>query len=118
LAETLVRSPRPLFEDVTSSVFRAARSFDLQLRRGVPYWRARLDSACGIDVYGNNGIAVGDIDGDGWDEVYVCQPAGLPNRLYKRRADGAMQDITETAGVGVLDDSTAALFADFRNSGR
>ena len=118
LAETLVRTPRPLFEDVTSSVFRRAQSFDLQLRRGVPYWRARLDSACGIDVYGNNGIAVGDIDGDGWDEVYVCQPAGLPNRLYTRRADGAMEDITEAAGVGVLDDTTAALFVDFRNIGR
>jgi len=37
-----------------------------------------LDAACGIDVYGNNGVAVGDIDNDGWDEIYVCQPSGLP----------------------------------------
>jgi tetratricopeptide (TPR) repeat protein len=118
LEETVVHAPRPLFEDVTSSVFRGSQSFDLQLRRGVPYWRGRLDSASGIDVYGNNGIAVGDIDGDGWDEVYVCQPAGLPNRLYKRRADGAMEDITEHSGVGVLDDTSAALFVDFRNIGR
>jgi tetratricopeptide (TPR) repeat protein len=117
LEETWVTSPRPLFEDVTASLLGGVDSFVRQLRRGVPYWRAHLDSACGIDVYGNNGIAVGDIDGDGWDEVYVCQPAGLPNRLYKRREDGGMEDITERAGVGVLDDSTAALFADFRNSG-
>jgi tetratricopeptide (TPR) repeat protein len=117
IEETLVNSPRTLFRDVTSQVFGDAESFQLQMRRGVPYWRARLDSACGIDVYGNNGIAVGDIDGDGWDEVYVCQSGGLPNRLYKNRG-GTMEDITERAGVGVLDDTACALFVDFRNTGR
>jgi tetratricopeptide (TPR) repeat protein len=116
--ETLVTSPRPLFRDVTGTTFGEAESFGNQLLRGVPYWRARLDSASGIDVYGNNGIAVGDIDGDGRDEVYICQPGGLPNRLYKLGADGRAQDITERWGAGVLDDSTAALFLDLRNSGR
>ena len=85
--------------------------------RGIPYWRSRLDSACGIDVYGQNGIAVGDIDNDGWDEIYVCQPGGLPNRLYCRGRNGAMQDITEKAGVGLLDNCASALFVDFRNVG-
>lgn len=118
IEEILVTSPGPLFEDVTSSIFGKVESFSAQMLRGVPYWRARLDSASGIDVYGNNGIAVGDIDGDGWDEVYVCQPGGLPNRLYKNRGDGTMQDITEQAGVGVLDNTTSALFLDLRNIGR
>ena len=110
-------APRPLFGDVTPAWFRDVESFQKQMLRGVPYWRARLDSACGIDVYGNTGIAVGDIDGDGWDEVYVCQPAGLPNRLYKNR-NGRMEDITEHAGLGILDDTASALFIDLRNIGR
>jgi tetratricopeptide (TPR) repeat protein len=118
VSEALVRAPRPLFEDVTSSLFGNAPSFHQQLARGVPYWRARLDSAGGIDVYGNNGIAVGDIDGDGWDEVYVCQPGGLPNRLYRLGRDGSFEDVTERAGVAVLDDTASALFLDLRNSGR
>lgn len=118
VSETLVTSLRPLFADITSSAFGGVESFERQLARGANYWRTRLDSACGIDVYGNNGIAVGDIDGDGWDEIYVCQPAGLPNRLYKRRADGRMEDITARWNAGVLDDTTAALFVDLRNSGR
>jgi len=117
LEETLVTSARPLFRDVTGELFGETESFQNQLLRGVPYWRARLDSACGIDVYGNNGIAVGDIDGDGRDELYVCQPAGLPNRLY-RLEGGRMEDITNRWGCDVLDDSTAALFLDLRNSGR
>ncbi len=118
LEETLVTSPKPLFQDATGFVFGNSPSFQQQMLRGVPYWRARLDSASGIDVYGNNGIAVGDLDNDGWDEVYVCQPGGLPNRLYKNRGDGTMEDITERAGVGVLDDTASALFVDLRNSGR
>ena len=118
IEETLVTSPEPLFRDVTSHVFGNAESFHRQLLPGVPFWRACLDSACGIDVYGNNGIAAGDIDGDGWDEVYVCQPGGLPNRLYKNRGDGTMEDLTERAGIGVLDDTACALFLDLRNLGR
>ena len=118
LEETTVVSPKPYFRDVTSHVFGAVPSFRDQLIPGNPYWRSRLDSACGIDVYGNQGIAVGDIDNDGVDEIYVCQPGGLPNRLYKIRADGTAEDITERSGLGILDDTTCALFADFRNVGR
>jgi tetratricopeptide (TPR) repeat protein len=117
LSETLVTAQEPLFHDITGHSFRGVDSFTQQLLKGNVWWRSRLDSATGIDIYGNNGIAVGDIDNDGWDEIYVCQPGGLPNRLYKRREDGTLADITEHAGVGVLDDTTCALFADFRNSG-
>lgn len=117
VTERLVTSPKPYFRDVTGHVFGALDSFREQLIPGNPYWRARLDSACGIDVYGNQGIAVADIDNDGVDEIYVCQPGGLPNRLYKVRADGTAEDITERSGLGVLDETTCALFADFSNSG-
>ena len=117
IEETIVSAPQPLFRDITAYAFGGVRSFDAQLSHGVPYWRARLDAASGIDVHGHNGIAVGDIDGDGQDEVYVCQPGGLPNRLYRNRGDGTFEDITEHAGVGVLDPTSSALFVDFRNSG-
>jgi tetratricopeptide (TPR) repeat protein len=116
LSETLVKSQRPLFRDVTAEMFGSDDSFRQQMLHGIPYWRARLDSASGIDIYGNNGIAVGDIDNDGRDEVYVCQPGGLPNRLYKIR-NGKIVDITEAAGVGLLDDTSCALFLDLRNTG-
>ncbi len=113
-----VNSAKPYFRDVTGHVFGGVNSFREQLIPGNPYWRARLDSACGIDVYGNQGIAVADIDNDALDEIYVCQPGGLPNRLYKIRGDGTAEDLTERSGLGVLDETTCALFADFRNAGR
>jgi Tfp pilus assembly protein PilF len=118
LEEHIVSARSPLFHDVTASAFSGVASFEKQLAKGIPYWRSRLDPACGIDVYGGNGIAVGDIDGDGEDEVYVCQPGGLPNRLYKFADDGRLQDVTDVWNVGLLDDTSSALFIDVRNIGR
>ena len=117
LSETLVMAKAPLFEEITGHSFRGVDSFHEQLLKGNVWWRSRLDSATGIDIYGSNGVAAGDIDNDGWDEIYVCQPGGLPNRLYKNRGDGTFTDITEKAGVAILDETTCALFVDFRNSG-
>ena len=99
---------------------RSARnpSYSEQMLHGVDYWRTVLDGACGIDIYGHNGVSVGDIDGDGFDDLYVCQPAGLPNRLYRNRGDGTFEDITEASGVGLLENTACALFADFDNDGR
>ena len=76
-----------------------------------------IDGAVGVDVYGNNGVAVGDFDNDGLDDLYVCQPAGLPNRLYRNRGDGTFEDVSEKSGVDVLDFTASALFADFDNRG-
>lgn len=112
------RSAKPLwFHDITAAAFSRAPEAREQLSRGVPYWAAALDPATGIDIYGNNGIAVGDIDNDGVDEVYVCQPGGLPNRLLKWK-DGAFADITAAAGVDLFDATSCALFLDLRNLGR
>ena len=105
------------FVDVTKQALGGVPSYAQQMQRGTDHWRTVLDGACGIDVYGNNGVAVGDFDRDGLDDLYVSQPAGLPNRLYHNRGDGTFEDVTERAGVGVLDNTACALFADLRNCG-
>ena len=105
------------FVDVTSQALGATESYNSQMLRGVDYWRTTLDGASGIDIYSNNGVAAGDYDNDGFDDFYVCQPAGLPNRLYRNRGDGTFEDVTEKAGVAVLDNTACALFADFENRG-
>jgi tetratricopeptide (TPR) repeat protein len=116
--ETVCRAKAPAFVDITSKSLAGVESYKSQLLHGADYWRTVLDGAIGVDVYGNNGIAAGDYDGDGFDDLYVCQPAGLPNRLYHNRGDGTFEDVTEKAGVGVLDSTACALFADFQNRGR
>lgn len=116
--ETRSRASVPWFQDITQHAFDSNRSFAGQMLHGVDYWRTVLDGACGIDIYGHNGVSVGDIDNDGLDDLYVCQPAGLPNRLYRNRGDGTFEDVTERSGLGLLDNTACALFADFDNNGR
>ena len=116
--ETRSRSSAPWFTDITAGALHGNPSYAEQLLRGVDHWRTVLDSACGIDIYGHNGISIGDVDSDGFDDLYICQPAGLPNRLYRNRGDGTFEDITEKSGVGLLDNTACALFADLNNSGR
>jgi len=116
--ETVSAMRGPAFVDVTPQALRGVESYESQMLRGTDYWRTVLDGACGIDIYGNNGVAAGDFDNDGFNDLYVCQPAGLPNRLYRNRGDGTFEDVTEKAGVGVLDNTACALFADFENKGR
>ena len=116
--ETVCTVKAPAFVDVTARAMAGVESYGAQLLRGADHWRAVLDGAVGVDVYGNNGVAAGDYDDDGFDDLYICQPAGLPNRLYRNRGDGTFEDVTEKAGVGALDGTACALFADFQNRGR
>jgi Flp pilus assembly protein TadD/peroxiredoxin len=116
-SETVSRAREPIFVDVTAQALGQTDSYKNQMLRGVDHWRTVLDGACGIDLYGNNGLAAGDFDNDGFDDLYICEPAGLPNRLYRNRGDGTFDDVTEKAGVGVLDATACALFADFENKG-
>ena len=116
--EVRSRALAPVFMDVTSHAFGANAAYAAQLVPGTDYWRTVLDRATGIDIYGHNGVAVGDADGDGLEDLYICQPAGLPNRLFRNRGDGTFEDITESSGVGVLENTACALFADIDNDGR
>jgi tetratricopeptide (TPR) repeat protein len=118
LDETRSRSIAPVFVEVAQHAFGGTPSYAAQFLHGTDYWRTVLDGASGIDIYGHNGISVADIDGDGFDDLYVCQPAGLPNRLFRNRRDGTFEDITELSGLGVLENTACALFADLDNSGR
>ncbi|HVT98850.1 MAG TPA: FG-GAP-like repeat-containing protein [Acidobacteriaceae bacterium] len=115
--ETVSIVEQPAFVDVTAHALGETESWKAQMLFGADYWRTVLDGAVGLDVYSNNGVAAGDFDGDGFDDLYVCQPSGLPNRLYRNRGDGTFEDVTARAGVAVLDNTACALFADFDNRG-
>ena len=61
------------------------------------------------------GVAIADVDGDDLEDVYLCQPGGLPNLLFKQQPDGTLVDISKKARVDWLDNSTAALLVDLDN---
>ena len=107
----------PWFADCTQAVLGHNRSFQEQLAYGFSHWTNRIERYASYDIYSRNGIAVGDVNGDGLDDIYVCQPGGLPNRLYVQNPDGTATDTSVAAEVDWLNDTRAALLVDVDNDG-
>ena len=61
------------------------------------------------------GCTVGDVDGDGYGDLYVTNYG--PNILYHNLAGGSFEDITARAGVAGNDYSASAAFFDCDNDG-
>lgn len=73
-------------------------------------------SGLGIEFYGM-GVAIGDYDGDGWDDVFLTAVGA--NRLFRNRGDGTFEDVTAQANVGGGESewSTSAGFVDYDRDG-
>lgn len=61
------------------------------------------------------GVAIGDFDNDGWDDVYVSNVGA--NVLWRNQGDGTFADVTEEAGVGSPSWSTSACWIDLDHDG-
>ncbi|HEX8723329.1 MAG TPA: CRTAC1 family protein [Pyrinomonadaceae bacterium] len=62
------------------------------------------------------GVAAGDYDGDGRQDIYVTSYGR--NILYRNRGDGTFADVTERAGVAAPGWSTCAVWFDYDADGR
>ena len=116
--QTLAKTPKsPLFVDCTESAFAENACYDAQILRGLNYWWERLPTHDRLDRIGLPGFALGDVNGDGLDDLYLCQEPGLPNLLFLQNPDGTMRDVSAEWGVNWLEDSRSALLVDLDNDG-
>jgi len=115
--EEVETSSGPWLEDATFAVLGKNPSFTHQLTPGLHDWLGRIGRVHHMHVFARYGMAVGDVNGDGLEDVYVCQPGGLPNRLYVQAPDGTCEDRSSAAGVDWLDPTGSALFVDLDNDG-
>ena len=105
------------FSDVSRAVLGDNASYRDQLSRGVDYWRGRLEANYGVDPNGNQGLALGDVNGDGLDDLFVAQQGGLPNRLFVQNPDGTFRDVSKEAGVDWMETCRSALIIDLDGDG-
>ncbi len=61
------------------------------------------------------GVAVGDYDNDGYDDLYVTGYGG--NHLYHNNGNGTFTDVTQSSGTGGSGWSTSATWVDLDNDG-
>lgn len=66
--------------------------------------------------YYSMGVAVGDYDNDGFEDIYVTGFGG--NILYHNNGNGTFTDVTKKAGVGAAGWSASAGFFDYDNDGK
>jgi hypothetical protein len=70
----------------------------------------------GLDIAGHGmGVAVGDIDNDGWADVYISQFGG--GRLFRNKGNATFEDVTVAAGVALPHWGTSTTFLDYDRDG-
>ena len=62
------------------------------------------------------GVCTADVDGDGWEDVYVTAIGG--SRFYRNNRDGTFADITTASGTGVPGWTAGCAFGDYDRDGR
>jgi hypothetical protein len=66
------------------------------------------------------GIDAADVDGDGWQDVYITHLDFELNRLYHNNRDGTFTDVTFSSGIGnkaILLSGVSMKFLDYDNDG-
>ncbi|HED66580.1 MAG TPA: VCBS repeat-containing protein, partial [Planctomycetes bacterium] len=103
--------------DMTGSVFGDVPRFTEDFLRGIPEHRYHSDTLAGNHISGMQGMALGDVNGDGLEDLYVVQPGGLMNRLFLHLPDGSVKDISLESGLAFRNGGRSALFFDMDNDG-
>jgi hypothetical protein len=111
------RSNKAWFAECTPSVMKEIPAYLDQILMGTSELNRVLPNKFGLDWADLRGFGLGDANGDGLEDIYVCERPGIPNRLFIQQTNGQLIDVSKAWNVDWIDDSRSALFADFDNDG-
>lgn len=120
----IVEAPRRFFREVlpealaNPALLRAARHsghdevvrefLGSEERKGRDFFPPAMDE--------HPGLAIVDLDRDGFDDFYVMPHWGK-NQMFRNRGDGTFEEIAAEVGLDIDGHTAAAVFADFDNDG-
>lgn len=121
----MATSPETLFAEVSGKVLSEAEA--AHLRQGdneaaaINYYKGGQKQMphpyfSAISANHKPGVAVADINGDGWDDIYITVRLGT-NRLLVNKGDGTFAEESEKYGLALPGHTTCTIFADFDNDG-
>ena len=116
------RSLVPPFRDVTHTVLRGAASAGLSagesLGLGALQAAGRTDALEPVAeiLTGMHGVAVADLDGNGWDDLVVARAPGQPNQVWMNTG-GAFREEAAARGLDWLEESGGVLICDLDGDG-
>lgn len=115
----IVRGPEgaPAFVEKTAGLLAGDADAAAVLGIGMDRWAQRLDDPGMTAFFGHQGLAAGDVTGDGLPDLYVAMPAGIPNMLLVQQPDGTARDMARDLGVAWLDDTKGVLIQDLDGDG-
>ncbi|REJ66573.1 MAG: VCBS repeat-containing protein [Planctomycetota bacterium] len=108
-----------LLADCTGSAIGHNSAYREQILRGYNEWLGLSQHTryTATSLMGHPGLAIGDVNNDGLEDVFLCQEEGLPNRLFVQRADGTADEVSAAWEVDWLQDCRSALLLDLDNDG-
>jgi len=124
LYETAQKDPRPAQQKARAKTLGIFTGFSFQdeIKKSGIKFRHKIVDDVGTDYKAihydhGNGMAIADVDGDGFEDIYFTSLSGT-NELWRNLGDGTFEDITKSSGL-ILSDRVgmAASFADIDNDG-
>lgn len=119
-------SPKKLFVEVLDTALRnpeeAARlRHSMHYEATLKHYRDGMKSPphpyfAPISANQKEGIAIADVDRDGWDDIYITVRLGT-NMFLHNNGDGTFTEEAAARGLALPGHTTCALFADFDNDG-
>jgi len=106
-----------LFSDISEAALGANRCWREDGLPGLGPFLGQISRLEGMSRYGHHGLAMGDVNGDGLDDVYAPNAGGLPNHLFLQNPDGTFTDQAAAWQVDFLENCSGALLVDLDNDG-